>query len=81
MAKPKTNKQLLEDIVQRLDVLDQRMALIEQLVSKLQPPYTMPNLSNLPPPAFFNNENNESYNNIDSFIEFINKFFDEKFEV
>jgi hypothetical protein len=81
MAKPKTNKQLLEEIIQRLEILDERVALIEQLVSKLQPPYTMPNLSNLPPPAFFNNESNESYNDIDSFIEFINKFFDEKFGV
>jgi len=70
----KTNKHLLEEIIQRLDVIDQRLSLFEQTIDNLRP--VQPNLTNLPPPMFFSTEETNDY---DSFVEFINRIFDKEF--
>ena len=76
MPRPKTNKQLLQEIIQRLDVMDQRMALLEQLINNLKP--FQPNLTNLPPPMYFSS-NDESNGEFENFMDFINKMFDKDF--
>tara|TARA_R110000751_G_scaffold4372_5_gene21417 strand:+ start:4284 stop:4523 length:240 start_codon:yes stop_codon:yes gene_type:complete len=72
----RTNKQLLEEVIQRLDVIDQRLTLFEQMINNLSP-FSQPNSTNLPPPVFFSSE--EKHEEFDSFMEFVNKFFDGKF--
>ena len=71
----KTNKSLLEEIIQRLDVIDQRLSLFEQIINNLRP--VQPNLTNLPPPMFFST--GEETNDFNSFVEFINRVFDKEF--
>tara|TARA_R110002020_G_scaffold184548_3_gene381656 strand:+ start:856 stop:1092 length:237 start_codon:yes stop_codon:yes gene_type:complete len=76
MVRPKTNKQLLQEVIQRLDVMDQRMALLEQLINNLRP--VQPNMTNLPPPMYFSS-NDEPNGDFENFMEFINRMFDKEF--
>jgi len=72
MSKVKTNKVLLEEIIQRLDVMDQRMGVLEQLMLKLQPRH-FPDISR-PGPYYFNTTD---ISEVPNFLNFLNSLFED----